>query len=385
MNKDKIQGRNVQINNSLVEKLNVYTAKPQINIKSSNFYIWGSDNLYSQKLLDLLDYSPIHSACIKTIKTGIIGQGFKVDNEKNFKLFEKYNTLTLKTLITRFASDWALSNSIGAKLIKTKDEKNFLIEHSSSLNMRVSTDISFENMIPLYYGVSRDWARKNQAENKVIVLPSFDSNRGEEEVDYDAYFYRFVEYSADASFYPTPNYQAGVPAIIIQKQSNEFNSWNMTNKWSPTTIITVAGIMDDIDSQNTIVNNLEAQYKGEKSSGSTIFLFPDSLETAPKIDVITPTLTEGQFLNLMTEATQQILSAHQITSGEIVGLPTGGSTLGGDVNKIKVAFEMFDNQVIAPQREIIKEQLNYLLLEGGWDFQILEITPNSFKLTNSTV
>jgi hypothetical protein len=143
--------------------------------------------------------------------------------------------------------------------------------------------------------------------------------------------------------------------------------------------------MDDFESQSRIVENLNAQFKGEKSAGNTIFLFPDSLETAPKIDTISPTLTEGQFLELLKDATQQILSAHQIISGDIVGLPTGGQSLGGDTNKIKVAYEMFDNQVLAPQRDIIKEQLNYLLNVGNWGFQIVEIQPNSFNLTNSTI
>lgn len=354
------------------------TVNRNSNYKSNGIYFWGKDNLDPIKYLDMINWSPVHSIALKMAKRSIIGLGLEVDNEEALSFFNKYNPVSLKEVFEGMVWDWVLVNQISTKFVaNTTGEYKFLYP-ISALNLRVTTEIDLDDMKPLFYSYSRNWADHRKQENRPKIYPAY--NPEEEQL---VSVYRWKPYNPNGDLYSQPGYQSAIPAIHIHKEANEFNSYNLVNKFAPTTYIIVPGIMDNPEAQTKIKANVTKQHEGSKKAGTTLWMFPDTLESAPTFQSFQPTLTDGQFIQLFDNATYQILASHQIISGEIIGLPSGGQSLGGDTNKIKTAYEMYYNQVIQEQQLTIIDQLNKCLEIGNWGFKVNKVIPASFEITVS--
>lgn len=361
-----------------------YISSSEIIPTNGQWKYWGIDNLLPNEYIDMINWSPIHSVAINMVIRSIKGNSLIVNNEVDLNYFNQTNPFLLEEIWESIVYDWVVLGQTSAKYNLTMDKSKWLIYPISASEIRVDNSFDYKTNKSDGYWFSYNWAQHGMPDFIPCWIKSYDKkNRHKIEPDnWVEFIYRNVNNTKTNRIYGTPYYESARLAIEMQLKINKFNLNNIETDFSPKLLISMPGITDQVQ-QKTIVESTESTYKGENKRTSCIYMFPSSPEFKPDVTILNTSIEDGHFDQLQKSIEQQILSAHQIISGEIIGIPTGGQSLGGDANKIKVAYEMFDKQVIEQQRIKLLKQLNTILEIGNWNLRVTDIVKNDFELTNN--
>jgi hypothetical protein len=99
------------------------------------------------------------------------------------------------------------------------------------------------------------------------------------------------------------------------------------------------------------------------TNGQKFFLnFIESSEQKPQVDIITPTTTDGLYNNIQSQITQNVITAHQITSPLLLGIrDLGGNGLGNNKDEILISYNHFINTSCKPVQRVILGELEKLI------------------------
>jgi hypothetical protein len=125
--------------------------------------------------------------------------------------------------------------------------------------------------------------------------------------------------------------------------------------------LSLVGEIPPATERQDIMDKLKNIYGG--TNGQKFFLnFIESSEQKPQVDVITPTTTDGLYENITSQVTQNIITAHQITSPLLLGIREAGSTgLGSNKDEILISYNHFINTSCKPIQRIILGELERMI------------------------
>jgi hypothetical protein len=104
------------------------------------------------------------------------------------------------------------------------------------------------------------------------------------------------------------------------------------------------------EQRQEIFETLSAKYGGSNNPGKLMLTFSNSKEEAPEITAIGTNGSDTMFIELAKKVQESILTSHQISSPELLGIQTPGSL--GSSDHLE-AQDHFQHLVIQPlQREI---------------------------------
>jgi hypothetical protein len=87
----------------------------------------------------------------------------------------------------------------------------------------------------------------------------------------------------------------------------------------------------------------------------------------PTIDVIQIENLHEKFQYVAEYAQDRILVAHRITSPLLFGIRTANNGFSSQSEEMKTAFSILQTMTIAPFQNIILNQVDFALSEGGWE------------------
>jgi hypothetical protein len=129
------------------------------------------------------------------------------------------------------------------------------------------------------------------------------------------------------------------------------------------------------EQREEIYKNMMAKYGGSNQAGKLFLTFSDSKETAPEITPIPSNGSDKLWAELNDMVQQAILTSHQISSPELLGIITPGGL--GTPDHLE-AQDHFHNLVIKPiQRELLNIFDKLLLLR---DKRPAEIIVDQFQM-----
>lgn len=351
-------------------------------INGNEIVQFGDNNLYPEYILDLYNTSSMHNAIIENKSKSISGIGIKVEGEDNLNTGEKIivddilNKVSfdcdLQELVRRISKDWCLMGSFALEIIWNKSRNAIAqINHIDVSKVRISEMV--EGKILNYY-YSQDWKNRKIKPTQIQTYNPLTARKYPRQLLY------VKEYRTGNDYYALPGYISAINWISLDAEISKFHLSNIQNGFTPSLLISFNNGVPTPEEMDVINDQLEKKYSGSKNAGKLMLTFNESKDKAPDIKVLETSNLDKQFIQLNESVLQNIISAHKVTSPLLMGIKTAGE-LGGS-NELEIAFKIFENNVIKPERLLIEQTLNKLLAKFKTPVKI-EIVPNSFDISFS--
>ncbi|CAM4358740.1 phage portal protein [Bacillus manliponensis] len=335
-----------------------------------------------QKLLEIRESNPIHSACISAKVDDIAGVGFDFSpiNEMEKSSPEQYKALThfIKHCNPEMTSNeliravWEDYETLGWGIIEVvRNMKNEPAElyHIPGHTVRAHKDkIRFAQIV----SNKERWFKKfGHPEDFRLIdgkeTTADDSNKAGEVIV-------IRKFGSRSSYYGIPNYISSVGAIVGSQAVRDYNIDYFTGKTVPDALLFLEGV-DEIDP--SVENELKAFFSVEtKGEHHKLAVIPVPHGAKARLEKISPDVKEASFRLYRQDNAMEICIAHRVPPYRIGWAMSGalGQTTAEEMN------EMYKRSIIEPGQEILQHRLNTQLFrefislgELQWEFKLNEI------------
>jgi hypothetical protein len=329
---------------------------------SKGFVNYGDDNLFPQYLIDLFHSSSTHNALTTTIATMVFGEGFDAT-----------------TLDGRLAFDqWNLNDELRKACVDFQIQGGFALEVNWSLDRTTIANVShlpFENIRSGfvnedekvdYYYYSKDWSKKTE---EVEEICTFDPER---KLDHPTQILYVKPFSPGSFYYPKPCYTGSIDYIELDKEIGKYHINNMLNGMAPSYRVHFLNGIPPQEERNRIRMDIERQMTGAGNAGKFIVTYSDDPERRPIFEPFELSDAHNQYQFLSEEVTGKIMVGHRVTNPQMFGVAVPGKLGGG--GELAESAELFDQNVVRPNRRIVEETVQTLLRAAGLDSAVLELS-----------
>lgn len=329
---------------------------------SKGFVNYGDDNLFPQYLIDLFHSSSTHNALTTTIATMVFGEGFDAT-----------------TLDGRLAFDqWNLNDELRKACVDFQIQGGFALEVNWSLDRTTIANVShlpFENIRSGfvnedekvdYYYYSKDWSSKKE---EVDEICTFDPER---KLDHPTQILYVKPFSPGSFYYPKPCYTGSIDYIELDKEIGKYHINNIKNGMSPSFSIHFKNGIPPQEERNRIRMDIERQMSGASNAGKFIVTYSDDPERKPDFEPFQLSDAHNQYQFLSEEVTAKIMVGHRVTNPQMFGVAVPGKLGGG--GELAESAELFNQNVVRPNRRIVEETVQTLLRAAGLDSLVLELS-----------
>jgi hypothetical protein len=328
---------------------------------SKGFVNYGDDNLFPQYLIDLFHSSSTHNALTTTIATMVFGEGFDAT-----------------TLDGRLAFDqWNLNDELRKACIDFQIQGGFALEVNWSLDRTTIANVShlpFENIRSGfvnedekvdYYYYSKDWSSKRA---EVDEICTFDPERN---LDHPTQILYVKPFSPGSFYYPKPCYTGSIDYIELDKEIGKYHINNMLNGMAPSYRVHFLNGIPPEEERNRIRMDIERQMTGAGNAGKFIVTYSDDPERRPIFEPFELSDAHNQYQFLSEEVTAKIMVGHRVTNPQMFGVAVPGKLGGG--GELAESADLFEQNVVLPNRLIVKDTIQTLLRASGLDSSVIPL------------
>jgi len=340
--------------------------------KSKEWILFGEQNLYPQKMIQLYQESAIHNTAVEVIAYNIFGQGIEVIGNNVINGLQE----TINDIFEKVSLDYTLFKGFSLNIIWSKDGTKIAeIYHLPFNNVR-SGKMDEDDVVDTYF-YSTDWA--DVRKSKPTSYKAFDptDTKGENASQIMYYF----TYTPGNDFYPLPDYVGAVNDIDLDARIAKFHNANISNGLAPSMFIKFRNGVPSPEARYELYKEIEQSFTGETNAGRFFLSFS---EPGREMEVEPIQNTNDQYyITLDERITSRILTAHKITSPLLLGIKVSGDGFSSNADEIEVAYAHFEGTVITPKRRKILNQLKYILTFMGYNIN-LTVQPNKIIVKNTT-
>jgi hypothetical protein len=356
--------------------------------KKGDWYEYGSErpykNCYGDFLVKLLNESSKQSTIIDTKTRFIVGQGFVIDGNATFSEEAQIEAFLrmpgedgkMNDLLTKVVKDKKVFGGFAMQIRVNSNMKIVSVDHLNFNDVRVGVEEGV-------YFYTSDWKARNPLDNEDFTeLKLFPFN---DEVNSETnYIIYYKEYRPDLGEYPMPDYIAAVPYLEADAEISNFTIQNIRNGLSTGYIVSFNNGQPSDEEMMEIEHRFKQYATGTDNAGKPLLSFTDQNSDHPQIIPIPIDGRNDQFLNLNNQITQEIYTAHSVTSPMLFGIKDN-TGLGNNADELRTAFEIYSNVHIAPEQDIMEQVFNEIINYNGLPkvLKILPIEPVSKPLSEA--
>lgn len=312
---------------------------------------YGIANLAPQELIRLYNTSPTHRASITSKWYGVRGEELSLKDGENARLM-MVNSMgdSLYDIWNKCTLDFILYGAFSLNIVYKRDrDLGFEIYAMDTSKLRAGRSDLNDKVNDYYY--SSAW--ENIKKFPPRKLPSL--NFGADEPSQVFYY---TTHSPGNEYYSTPTYWGGATSIATEVEIYNWFHSNIVNGLQPSLFVALNSGIPAPEQREEIYNTLSAKYGGSNNPGKLMLTFANSKEEAPEITSIGTNGTDNMFIELSKKVQEAILTSHQISSPELLGIRTPGAL--GQPNHLE-AQDHFTSLVIHPIQKEIKTVFEKLL------------------------
>lgn len=311
----------------MTNKLSFISIKNEIAkyVFNSNekFIKWSADNKAPFNLLELYDSVPEHSSAINFTENLLTGNGLDT-NEISIWTLKKFNL------------DYLIFGGFAAKVTRLRNG-NFTVEYIDISKCRFSPDKK-------KIGYADDWEKYKVEITWYPICETATQAQGE------AIFY--FKNNKSRELYPRPSYLAGLLNVDTASAMSKFHNTNANGGFVPSTIINFNNGVPDDDTKAAIEKAITDKFTGPDAKRFLIS-FQENKESGVTIEKLENDNMDQKFETLQKFVQNEILIAHQITSGQLIGVKADSQ--GFSKTEFQEALDVFKETVIEP----IKLEVEY--------------------------
>ena len=284
---------------------------------------WGANNDIPNTILELYDTVPEHSSTINFILSNVI------END-----LEQMDYWTLQ----KIALDYILFGGFTLEVIKLRNDK-FKYEYKDISLARLSPDKDKIGFAEHWTGYKADIEWDNRV-----------TKQGETGI----YMFKNPKTRGD---YPSPRYISAFKALDTMSEIGAYHNNNAKNGFTPNVVINFNNGEPDEDTKIDIENKIKDKFTGVNGN-KFILSFNDSEETKTTIEKLDNDNLDQKFETLQKFLQNQIIVAHQLTSGQLIGIKPENQ--GFSRSEYEESMEIFEDNVVAGYRKEIEYGLSEL-------------------------
>lgn len=342
---------------------------------------YGVNNDYPKLLLDLYEQSTTHQACIDFAAASIVGEGvdYEAMNIDGTQTQPSYDT-TWDDFIKAISLDFAIFRSFAVEIIMNNDGRTYSFYHVPFDKVR-ATPYDKDGVITAYY-VCNDWT--NTVQNPPRLMRAFGMQDDDVIVKGESYLYVYTTYSPTQTYYSSPKYVSGIKAIQSEIEFINYDLRHAANNFTPIGVLTINQVADDAE-RAAVMKSLKDMFTGSENAGNLMVNFRTNPED--KGAEFSPFTAPTQNVNLFEAANERtitrILSAHQIPSRLLIGIPQGNNGFNSESAMLETAYKLYNKLVGNNNRLCITKTLNHMLRMNGIDVEIV-LKPLTFLDVSET-
>ena len=359
--------------------------------RKGEWYEYGSErgdwkNLYPQFLTKLYNESSKHAVIINSKCKFIVGKGFCVEGEMNYKerakieafLRRPNDTDNMTELLAKIVKDKKVYGGFCMGVRINANKQIAALDHINFADVRKGVDDD------VYY-YTDDWkARNPQGNDDFTEMVSF---TWDDNINTTAnYIIYYKEYRPDLNVYPLGDYVSAVPYISADAEIANFTLNSIQQNLSASYIISFNNGEPTPEEMAAIEQRFKSYATGTDNAAKPLLSFTDQNSDHPQIIPIPETGLTDRYNQLNDQIRQEIFTAHGIVSPMLFGVRTD-TGLGSNADEILTAASLYQNLQVDPEQEVLNDLFNEIIAFNGLrkSLRIVKIEPVQKALSESVV
>ena len=318
-----------------------------------NYVLNGRNNSGYDYVINRYKYSPTNSAILDSYYSYIYGKGltanYSVEQADQMAIIQK---LFNKDTVRKIVSDYRLFHEASFEIILgTVGNEIAEINHLPK-NKVVPSEVDDKGEIGSWW-YSYDWTNVNKY--PPVEIPTFKQGTKDKRS-----IFVIKEYTIDDFYFARPSYYSGLNYAELEEQISIYCINHIKNGLSAGYIINInEGITDD-EVKDKFERNVINKFTGSENANKFILSFNSNKDNATTLEAVTVSDAHQQYQFLTEEARKQLLTAHKVVSGAILGIQTA-TGFSSNADEIETAFNETMLNVIKPMQDTLTDGFEYVL------------------------
>lgn len=322
----------------------------------------GKNNCGYDYVIDRYKYSPTNSAILDSYYSYIYGKGlsanYSVEQADQMAVIQKLFT---KDVVRKIVSDYRLFHEASFEIILGKTGNEIAQINHLPKNKVVPSEVDEYGEINSYW-YSYDWS--DTRKYPPIEIPKFVQGTKEKRT-----VFVIKEYTIDDFYFARPSYYSGLNYAELEEQISIYCINHIKNGLSAGYIINVNEGITDNEVKDHFERKVDEKFTGANNAGMRILSFNTDKEHATTIEAIEISDAHQQYQFLTEEARKQLLTAHKVVSGAILGIQTA-TGFSSNADEIETAFNETMLNVIKPMQDALTDGFEYVLGQNNITLQL---------------
>ena len=310
------------------------------------------DNQYPERVLDMVNSSPLQKSILESRKTYILGAGLdKVDeNVYTPNMYESWIDL-----IEKCVSDYVYLNAFAVQVILNESGNRFSFYHQPVQQVRFA-NYNDKNFIEKAY-LCTDW-RKAQKNKNVVEIPMFGSETPKKG---KAYLLYFKPDQVGEYYYGIPEYMSAANYIMADAALSQYYNNYIHNNFSANLALRFPTEPTE-EKKEELYENLRRSFGGAENAGNILLLFGEN-GVVPEINSI-ESVNADLYNSVVDIIKLALVSANRLTSPILAGISTS-SGFSSKSDEMIAAYTLYKLTVINSERAFLLKGFNKMLEMNG--------------------
>lgn len=310
------------------------------------------DNQYPERVLDMVNSSPLQKSILESRKTYILGAGLdKVDeNVYTPNMYESWIDL-----IEKCVSDYVYLNAFAVQVILNESGNRFSFYHQPVQQVRFA-NYNDKNFIEKAY-LCTDW-RKAQKNKNVVEIPMFGSETPKKG---KAYLLYFKPDQVGEYYYGIPEYMSAANYIMADAALSQYYNNYIHNNFSANLALRFPTEPTE-EKKEELYENLRKSFGGSENAGNILLLFGEN-GVVPEINSI-ESVNADLYNSVVDIIKLALVSANRLTSPILAGISTS-SGFSSKSDEMIAAYTLYKLTVINSERAFLLKGFNKMLEMNG--------------------
>jgi hypothetical protein len=328
----------------------------EVKPSGKTYVLNGKDNSGYDYVINRYKYSPTNAAILDSYYSYTYGQGLTANYMANQAIqMAKVNKLFTKDTVRKLVKDYTLFHECSFEVILGKTGNEIAEINHLPKNKVVPNEVD-ENGVINSYWYSYDWS--DTRKYPPTPIPVFVQGTTEKKT-----VFVIKEYSINDFYFARPSYYSGLNYAELEEQISVYCVNHIKNGLSEGHIINVnEGVTDD-EVKTQFERNIIKKWTGANNANKFILSFNSNKDNATTIETITIADAHQQYQFLTEEARKQLLTAHKVVSGAILGIQTA-TGFSSNAAEIETAFNETMLNVITPMQNALTDGFEYVLSQN---------------------
>ena len=310
------------------------------------------DNQYPERVLDMVNSSPLQKSILESRKTYILGAGLdKVDeNVYTPNMYESWIDL-----IEKCVSDYVYLNAFAVQVILNESGNRFSFYHQPVQQVRFA-NYNDKNFIEKAY-LCTDW-RKAQKNKNVVEIPMFGSETPKKG---KAYLLYFKPDQVGEYYYGIPEYMSAANYIMADAALSQYYNNYIHNNFSANLALRFPTEPTE-EKKEELYESLVKSFGGAENAGNILLLFGEN-GVVPEINSI-ESVNADLYNSVVDIIKLALVSANRLTSPILAGIATS-SGFSSKSDEMIAAYTLYKLTVINSERAFLLKGFNKMLEMNG--------------------